>query len=1501
MKNVINKSKYAVIRTSCLLLLLFGCFLQVPAQNVLTVGNVDVVAGKQAQIPVVLTNRDEIVAVQFDIALPFATDVSRISSGERFNGHGLSARSLGNNRYTIVIVGFEGKQIRGNDGVLLSIPVDISRETVVGQEFPVTVSNVILSARNGDNVASGSENGVVVITESAVPDLVIGDIQLSESNLYPGASADVSWRIENVGDMPTGGGWSERFYLCYSAAEEGTYLTAFHYTSSLEGHGIVKRDGKLTIPNIPALDGNVYVKAVVVPDAKNEEPVAYRGNNTLLTEQTCLLGKCLTLTPSLSSVEESSTVPVRISLTRSGDRSASETFQIETNGSGLVDAPESVTVPAGQSTVSFPVTVINNNEVNATEEEIVTIRPAYGYEAVSSVLQIVDDEFLDMEVSFSAEELTEGETVTLTVTRKRADREDVFVITNDLPARFSYQPELVMPEGVYSSSIEITAVQDNLMDVLQAVAFDIQASGYMKQTAMLFLLDDDIPEIELSLTPSTVCEDAGPSAIIGVLRRLTNTDNKVTVKLSDNSQGDIYYPSQSIVLEKGTDEYQFQLGVIDNAVVDGEREIQITAAVYISSCACSALGSNTGSVQVSVTIEDNDGPSLSLTSPSTVMLEGHDDAAVLTVSRNTATESELHVTLSSDDDSGLKYSHEVVIPAGKGSTDIIVGVEANDIAGDSRTVVFTATADGFSKGVCWLMTSDQTLPDARIAELSLSDNEVIAQAEVVVSICLENTGAADFPARTPVRLYVNGKLYETLYNLEAIRSGENTVIETALTAPSGVGTYSISAAVNESQTVRELNYSNNSSGRCQLEVLPPFRTMVSLDKEICKTGESVSISGQLHGSYASGAEVEVYVINSGSREVIRANADADGNFTAQYSPASVRMGHFSVGACYPGAGLTEEMAAFDIYGFRLGQSSAITHNLLIDETVQGSISLVNPGNLSVHGIHVEILSKPDDCEVSFDDLTYIGGNGTAALMYSIKSNALSSGNDWEVVHFRIVSDEGPEIETGIFYYTRSPRGKLTSSVARINTTMVKGSKRQYPLQISNIGMGETGTVTLSLPSWMSAVTPMEIKSLAPGESSDVVLEFCPSEDMQINVPVSGNLAINCKNGDGLSIGFTIEPVSEVTGSLTVDVCDENTYYTNEAPHLEGAQVVITHPTSGALIANGMTDGNGLFTKELPEGYYILSVTADNHDSYRELIMVDPGREISRTVNLSVQAIQISWNVEETEVEDEYEIVTNVKYQTDVPVPVVVMNVPDLVDANSLLPGESLVFNVLMTNKGLITAGDVQLQLPDISYLEFEQLLYVEPFNLAPQQSVTIPVRVTRLQTESPVNAAPLRVQGTLNTAEAPLLSDSPDDRKDEVCTSNIYSFYYHECGYDRKWHKYEVKFRLGPCRSSNTELWTDGHDNDTDDEWYDKYSGSDGTPILNRPNYPPNIGFSDGPGVYQPSSSSNGNAIPSNENKGCEPCVSDFYRKLLDCGTNFLPFGCIKALLQLSWEIIKIY
>ena len=311
------------------------------------------------------------------------------------------------------------------------------------------------------------------------------------------------------------------------------------------------------------------------------------------------------------------------------------------------------------------------------------------------------------------------------------------------------------------------------------------------------------------------------------------------------------------------------------------------------------------------------------------------------------------------------------------------------------------------------------------------------------------------------------------------------------------------------------------------------------------------------------------------------------------------------------------------------------------EDFNGSFEITNPGVLPVSGAKVSVTSQPENCDVEFSCPDAIAAGATANVTFKIKPNAVSEGNDWERIVLNVETNEGAKLETTLYYYCYNKTGKLKSSVASIKTTMLKDASRDYPFIITNIGKGETGKISLALPDWMTAVTPAEMASMAYGDSTTVILRFTPTSDMQLNVPVTGQIGINCSNGEGMALPFSIEPVSETTGVLTVDVCDEYTYYTSEAPHVKGAQVKVTHPATGALLASGETDENGKFSVTLNEGYYAVSVTADKHDTYRNNILVDPSKEKSVTVNLSVEAVTVDWKVEETEIEDEYKIVTTV--------------------------------------------------------------------------------------------------------------------------------------------------------------------------------------------------------------------------------------------------------------------
>jgi hypothetical protein len=225
-------------------------------------------------------------------------------------------------------------------------------------------------------------------------------------------------------------------------------------------------------------------------------------------------------------------------------------------------------------------------------------------------------------------------------------------------------------------------------------------------------------------------------------------------------------------------------------------------------------------------------------------------------------------------------------------------------------------------------------------------------------------------------------------------------------------------------------------------------------------------------------------------------------------------------------------------------------------------------------------------------------------------------------------------------------------------------------------------------------------------------------------------------------------------------------------------VVLRNSVTNAIVmidgqeAKGETGEDGLVTFDnLPEGYYKVSVTADDHDSYSNNIIVDPGTTTWKTVNLSVQAIKVSWTVEETEVEDVYDIVTTVTYETNVPAPVVELIVPKRIPADSLAEGESLVFYAIATNKGLIKALNAGIPLPErTGIFVWEPLAENTGLTIAPQQSYILPVKVTRMTPTGSRRAG-----------------------SDDGCVTHVGVEYEWECGPDRKWHKHEIPVTYQTC------------------------------------------------------------------------------------------------------------
>ncbi len=1315
MTEIMNRKRFS----GSMFVLLLSVLTVVAQNNTLSIPDVTVEQGKSISLPVNMDNTADVVAVQFTISVPdgITLEASSAALSDRSDGHTLSMRQIAVGKYMAMMFSDENKAVIGRTGRLMnvSLKADISIEE--GTVLPLQLSDVVISAIDGSNLATGYSAGSVSIAKS--PDFEVSGVSAATDVVSPGDKLSVNWQVTNVGGLPAKAGWKERVFL---EAGDGTskLLGTLYWNEGLVAGGVVSRSAEIEIPSVLGLDGTAKVSVLLTADSDSGEPVWLQSNNTAMSESDVTVNKLLELTPSVADIDEATAKTVRFRLTRSGSVSVSQDFNVEASADSRISFPESVTIPQGQSGVYFYAQVTPDKLLNDNSLVNVSVG-GNAYSPVSSVLNIEDDTYPDLYIESDVRDITEGGSIRFIIISQRAVTSDLEVsLSCDNASRFVIPSSIVIPAGESAVEVVVASKDDDVPDVDEAVTFKVVAQSHNPASTFVILVDNDIPALQMELTPDAVAEDAGPMAVIMKLRRTDNIDKLVTIKLSDDSENAIYYSRNTFEMTPGVEEVTINLGPVDNSTVEGERTYNISASVFIASCNCNASkGSAGGVVTKQLTVYDNDGPALSLTASASVLKEGAE--MPVTIARNTQTSQTVTVFLTCDNESVLEFPSTVTIPAGSASATFTVKSVANDVTGDGINVLLTASADGFSKANTWFTISDQTLPDAQITDIFLSKNVADVEGTVIVDISIENVGSYALSDATEIVVYADNRPLDRIYLQTTLEPGCTTVVSDEIKMPSKIGTYKLYAVVNPDKKTKELTYNNNTSKVLEVKVEPSYSAVVTIGRNVYDQGETIILSGRIDGNDVEAKPVEIYVINGNYRHVINSTTDADGSFEVSYLPYGSQIGHFIAGACYPGEEMRDAQVEFDVLGMRK-EYGYLSFYPLLGQNYSGTFKITNPNGVPLTGVTATIVSQSEqDCTINALVASEIAPGATVSVTFDLLSNVVNTKGEWEIASVLISTSEGLTTTMPLYYCTRNPKAQLSVDTKSLFTTMTKGVSREIQIHLSNIGQGDTGPVEICLPEWMKLVSP-EITNLKTDEESVLVLSLIPTDQMQLNVPLLGKIAVNCSNGDGIVIPYNITPVSDINGTLIIDVCDENTYYAAGEPHVSGADVTVREISDGIIVVQGKTDNNGMFTTELPEGYYMLSVTDGYHESYNNTILINPGVDNLQSVFIGLNGVSFNYELKKTEIEDVYEIVTNVTFETNVPLPAVVISGPKSVDGDSMLEGEQTVLYYTLTNKGLLTAQNVTFRVPESNGTwAFTALAYTEPFALAPQQSVLIPV------------------------------------------------------------------------------------------------------------------------------------------------------------------------------------
>lgn len=932
-------------------------------------------------------------------------------------------------------------------------------------------------------------------------------------------------------------------------------------------------------------------------------------------------------------------------------------------------------------------------------------------------------------ISLASSTLIENDTLAGTVTLQNPLPDNLVVtLSSTRPNEVDAGPPITIVAGETSAPIFIKGIEDNRIEAPLAFQIEASAPRATPRRTSATLLDNDIPVLSLTANQNAASEGAGEGAFTLALTRDIGTA-QLTVTLSNSDNTAITLPSEA-TFPVGQSRVTIPVATANDSAIDGTQLAQVRASLVLSS---GQIATQSNLLELSVT--DDEGPALGLAFENSYLLEG--ESGVLTVTRLGGDQSQpLDVTLTSSDASELTVDTLVTIPANLPSTIANLQSPIDEEPLDSIPVTITANAPEHALAQLPILVVDQTLPDLVINGLN-SEVEVQSNENFQLSYQVENQGRADTPVSFTQSLYLSKDTQldpEDILLRESSSPGilaEGAYFSRNLTvrAPTETGTFHLLAMTDSSGAVNEISEDNNLVVyHTPIVVEAPYSVTVAATLDAFPIGTPIQLTGsatRLNTQPAAFVPIHIHIRTAGTERIISAITNALGNFATTFQPLRGEGGDYEVGAVHPGVAEAATQDSFSILTF---ENDFADTAIILNEGTGTSLfgKLTNPTSFTLTNVALQAQDLPEGLtlDVTLPSTTLGAGE---SFDITIEVSAASGFAGGGTIYLRATSEQGVAVDIPINIQVRRLFPELTVSPESLACSVLRGSQKLASFIVTNTGGAATGAIDVILPpsSWISRLSSQAIPSLEPGESTRISLLLQPAITQTLT-QTEGNLVLRPAEGDDRQIPFAFRVVSDLSGDLEVEVVDEFFFFTEEAPKVEGALVIIRDPITAEEIARETTLVEGVVTfPSLPEGYYQVEVSSPAHTLQRRNILVNAGTTTPTQMFISRNLVTYTWTVQEVEIEDRYEITVETVFETNVPAPVVTAS-PSKLELEGLdALGQTRVINVTLENHGLIGTSTGFFDWEEHPFYKIEPLIS-EVGSLPAKSKLVVPVVVTRI-------------------------------------------------------------------------------------------------------------------------------------------------------------------------------
>ena len=270
-------------------------------------------------------------------------------------------------------------------------------------------------------------------------------------------------------------------------------------------------------------------------------------------------------------------------------------------------------------------------------------------------------------------------------------------------------------------------------------------------------------------------------------------------------------------------------------------------------------------------------------------------------------------------------------------------------------------------------------------------------------------------------------------------------------------------------------------------------------------------------------ELDVLITVGEISRVIPVLTDASANYSFAFVPLPTEAGHYEVRANYPGQNGKDPQDSFDILGVEINGGDPFKWELILNQEVNSTVEIKNLSNTPLTNLVVSPVSLPNGCTLSFGNLAVLDANESLPLSYTVIGAEVTPMEEDQEVDLLITTDEGVAQQWKSDYHCQDLAAHISASISSINTTYNKDTPSFLEFELYNIGLGGTGDIVVDIPEvdWMTLTSMEVIPNLASGDTTLVILQFLPSENLPLNTPATGNLVISAANGNQLNMPFGV--------------------------------------------------------------------------------------------------------------------------------------------------------------------------------------------------------------------------------------------------------------------------------------------------------------------------------------------------------------------------------------------